>query len=167
MRSSERGFTLLEVMGAVVVLAMVYVVLASAAIQGLRAEGDAERRLRAGLVADARMAQLEENLALGAAPAVGSTVDREGEFEVAVDVTAFTPPAELLTDVEAGAASLLATAGPGAASVLRTVHVRVRWDDGTGVREVSRVTLALDPAAAQQALQLAGAAPSPEPEPAR
>jgi hypothetical protein len=163
MRSSSRqlrgGFTLLEVMGAVVVLGLVYVVLAEAAIQGLRGEGDADRRLRAGLLADAEIAQIESSLALGTAPVPGRSVRTDGDYEIEVSVTPFAPPGELLAnlpELDPAAPSLLHGTRPGDPGALRAVEVHVRWDDGSGPLEVVRVTWAYDPAAAEQALQLAG-----------
>ena len=53
-RSGRRlqAFTMLEVLAAVSVLAIVYLVLANVAIEGLRAEGESMRRLEASLIAD-------------------------------------------------------------------------------------------------------------------
>lgn len=159
MTGSERGFTLLEVLGAVAVLALVYVVLAGAAIQGLRAEGDAGRRLRASELADRELASVEETLALGTAPPPGVTTASEDEFEVETTVAPFAPPPELaaaLAESEPGAASLFEPTRPGDPGAVRSIEVRVRWDDGSGPREVVRATWAVDPIAMQEAAQLAG-----------
>jgi prepilin-type N-terminal cleavage/methylation domain-containing protein len=61
----ERGFTLFEVMAAVLVLGMLYAVLANAAMQGLQSEGETRRRLQASLIADRALAEIETQLALG------------------------------------------------------------------------------------------------------
>jgi hypothetical protein len=165
MTSSRRGgaFTLLEVLGAVVVLGLVYVVLAGAAIQGLRAEGDAERRLAASLLADREMARIEQDLVLGVAPPPGRNATSEGAYEIEVSVAPFAPPPELLPELETNAAapgpSLLQPLGAGDPGALRAIEVHVRWDDGSGPLEVVRATFAYDPAAAQQALELAGLGP--------
>ncbi len=93
MRPSERfpraGFTLLEVMAAVAVLGLVYVVVARGAMQGLQTEGDASRRLRASLLADRVLNDLELSLAGGSAPALGETETSEEEFTVVVEVSPF------------------------------------------------------------------------------
>jgi len=81
-RKRSAGFTLLEVLAAVAVLGLVYSVLATAAIQGLRAEGDAGRRLRASLLADQRITDIEAQVALGQTPAIGETESEEDEFVV-------------------------------------------------------------------------------------
>ena len=52
------GFTLIEVLAAVALLGILYAVLARVAIEGLRAEGDSERRLEASLLADERVNDL-------------------------------------------------------------------------------------------------------------
>ena len=93
MRHPERfhraGFTLLEVMAAVAVLGLVYVVVARVAIQGLQIEGNASRMLRASLLADRALADLELELAGGTAPRVGETETREEDFTVVVEVSPF------------------------------------------------------------------------------
>ena len=48
----QSGFTLLEVMAAVLVLGLLYTVLASAAMRGLRSEGTDRRRADAEMIAD-------------------------------------------------------------------------------------------------------------------
>jgi prepilin-type N-terminal cleavage/methylation domain-containing protein len=80
------GFTLLEVLAAVAVLAILYTVLARAGIDGLRAEGEADRRLRAGLLADERLSVLEGQLLAGAAVPVGDTEETVGEFALRISV---------------------------------------------------------------------------------
>ena len=58
-RNSRLGFTLLEVLGAVAVLGIWYFVLATIATDGLLKEGQSLRKLRAGLIADRMLAELE------------------------------------------------------------------------------------------------------------
>ena len=45
MRNSKRGFTLIEVLGAVALLAILYTTLSTIAIRGLRSEGESRRML--------------------------------------------------------------------------------------------------------------------------
>jgi prepilin-type N-terminal cleavage/methylation domain-containing protein len=85
-RSARAGFTLLEVLAAVAVLGLVYSVLASAAIQGLRAEGDAGRRLRASLLADQRITEIEAQVAAGQTPEIGQTENQEDDFVIRTEV---------------------------------------------------------------------------------
>ncbi len=62
MRRAERGLTLLEVLAAVAVLGLLYTVLASAAVQGLRSEGESRRRLEASLLMDEQLVQIRIRL---------------------------------------------------------------------------------------------------------
>ena len=52
MRRSDPGFTLLEVMAAVAVVAIVFTTLARVANQGMQSQGISKRRLEASLLAD-------------------------------------------------------------------------------------------------------------------
>ena len=73
--SASLGFTLIEVLGAVAVLAILYTVLASVAIQALRAEGESRRRMEASLLIGEHMAALEAAIALGGVPDVGEETE--------------------------------------------------------------------------------------------
>jgi len=88
-RRRGAGFTLLEVLAAAVIMAMVYGVLAEQGVQGFVLEGDADRRLRASLVADRRLDALRTEAAGGAPPPLGVQEDREQEFGVRVEVRPF------------------------------------------------------------------------------
>jgi prepilin-type N-terminal cleavage/methylation domain-containing protein len=85
--SRQRGFTLLEVLVAVALLGLVVSVLAGSAIQGMSYEGDAARRMRASLLADRALWQVEAALKLGAPPQPSHEESQEGEeFGISVDV---------------------------------------------------------------------------------
>ena len=88
-RRRSPGFTLLEVLAAVAVLGIVYVVVAQGAIEGLQTQGDAGRRLRASLLADRTLSELELAVAAGAAPEIGETQASEEDFAVVVEVAPF------------------------------------------------------------------------------
>lgn len=172
------GFTLLEVMAAVAVLAIVYVTLARVGIVGLRAEGAADRRLRASLVADARLADLEAQLLAGQGLPVGDVDEQAGDFAVRVSVAPFdltlpAPPeaaTKRLRDAKgagdaaraaAGAApaqSLFAPASPGQPGPSRRISVRVSWTEGADEDSVVRETYGLDPEAAAPILEALQAA---------
>jgi prepilin-type N-terminal cleavage/methylation domain-containing protein len=148
----RRGFTLLEVLAAVAVLGIVYVVVARAAIQGLQVEGDASRRLRASLLADRVLNDLELAMAAGSAPPVGRTEADEEDFAIVVEVTPF-DVATLLESarLEAAATSapssplaLLAPSARGAAAPLLSIGVRVSWIEGVIEQEVTRTSFAFD-----------------------
>lgn len=167
MRAERRraGFSLLEVLAAVAVLGLVYSVLATAGIQGLRLEGDAGRRLRASLLAEQKIVELEAMVATGQSPEIGVTEDEAEDFLVTVEVS----PLELeIGDTKAskrgrerleraiGAraqgetspGSLLKPVGAGTQSLLRRVDVRVAWTEGDAEQVVGRTTYALDSVAA-------------------
>jgi prepilin-type N-terminal cleavage/methylation domain-containing protein len=165
MRPSERfsrgGFTLLEVMAAVAVLGLVYVVVARGAMQGLQTEGDASRRLRASLLADRVLTDLELNLAGGSAPALGQTETSEEEFTVVVEVSPFDiaslleaanleppGPAASTTPLE-----LLNPSVRGGVPTLLTIAVGVAWMEGISEQEVTRTSFAFDLEAAAPLLE--------------
>lgn len=169
MRSAERGLTMLEVLGAAALLAFVYIALTRSEIEGLRSEQESNRRLQASLLADQRLADLELDLASGAAPSLGD-VEEEAlpPFRVRTEVRAFAPPPppndaatlglregslaarHAARQVDPNAPSLLAPPKPGDPDPpLRAIDVVVLWDEGIYEREVRRTTYALDTAAAE------------------
>jgi prepilin-type N-terminal cleavage/methylation domain-containing protein len=70
----RRGFSLIEVLGAVAILGIWYVILASLAMQGMRLTGESQRRLRASLIADRILADFELMAAQGEALEASSEV---------------------------------------------------------------------------------------------
>lgn len=168
MRRDERhaGFTLLEVLAAVAVLGLVYSVLATAAIEGLRAEGDAARRLRASLLADQRMTEIEEQVAMGQMPDLGTTEAEEDEFIVRTEVKPLDPGiaetkaskrAQERLDRMVGArpaggmtetGTLLHPTGKTNQPLLRRIDLEVVWTEGTEERRVHRTTYGIDIVAA-------------------
>ena len=73
MRNSDGGFTLIEVLGAVALLAILYTTLSTVAIRGLRSEGESQRMLEASMLADWELSEFELELETGAAPEIGIT----------------------------------------------------------------------------------------------
>ena len=154
------GFTLLEVLVAVGVLGLLYTALTGVAMQGLRAEGESARELRASLLADHELAERELQVELGIVPPVGREPEREeDEFLVEVDVEPLplelpnrSPRGEREDADGAPAASLLHGRGS-EASLLRHIEVRVSWTEGIFEREVRRTSFALDRAAAAPILE--------------
>lgn len=146
------GFTLLEVMAAVAVLGIVYVVVARLAIQGLQTEGDASRQLRASMVADRVLNDLETAMAGGSAPPPGRTETEEEDFAIVVEVAPFDVASVLENArLEAGSPSvasspltLLAPSARGAAAPVVSIAVRVSWVEGVSEREVTRTSFAFD-----------------------
>ena len=152
--ATEAGFTLLEVLVAVGVLGLLYTVLAGIAMQGLRAEGESGRELRASLLADRALAELETSGDFRAAP----PVEREEEdFAVTVEVGPFElelPASRRRGERANEPAASLIHGGPGSpASPLRRIEVIVSWSEGVFEREVRRTSFALDPEAAAPILE--------------
>lgn len=147
-RSPERGFTLFEVLAAVLVLALIYTWLASINMQGLRAEGTSRRRLEASLLADGALAGVEEQMALGLLPPIGTTEQEAGDFQILVTATPLdiTPwLGEEALPPEEVSESLLTLPSTGAEPFLRRIDVSVRWMEGVDEFEVHRTTFAYDP----------------------
>jgi len=163
------GFTLLEVLAAAIIMAMFYGVLAAKNVEGFALEGDADRRLRASLVADRRLADLEAARAAGLPPELGLREDVEDEFSVQVEVAPLELPlAAVLAERDAAqptrrrrdepaAPSLLAPERGQPVPLLRATIV-VAWHDGLAERSVERTTFALDPEAVAAILEQSGLA---------
>ena len=157
MRRAERGLTLLEVLAAVALLGLLYTVLAGAAVQGLRSEGESKRRIEASLLIDEEIAQIEMQIAAGVTPPLGSTQsETESEdFRIATNVRPLEFYEELVGDLAeppTGAPSVLGRQGPGGESPLRIISVAVSWNEGVFERRIERTTFALDREAAKSAL---------------
>jgi prepilin-type N-terminal cleavage/methylation domain-containing protein len=152
---SARGFTLFEVMAAVLVLGLMYTILAQSAIEGVRSEGVSRRRMEASLLADERLSDIETAIQSGIAPEVGESEEEVDDFVVRLDVVPFDATAYLGEEVEIaeGAKSLLDPSG----AALRLVDLRVSWLEVDREFEVRRTTFAYDN---QLVAELSGASPA-------
>lgn len=171
------AFTLLEVLAAVAILALVYTVLARVGIQGFRAEGGADRRLRASLIADDMLAEVEGQLQMGSAPALGEKDAKRDEYLIHMRVTPaeieIPPPSDAAAQrLQAAAAKRPAGASapgaklgsngttpsffqpqaPGQPPPGRRIELRVSWTEGVTEAAVIRETYGLDQSAAQSLL---------------
>jgi prepilin-type N-terminal cleavage/methylation domain-containing protein len=170
MRSSDAGFTLFEVLGAVAILAILYTTLSTVAIHGLRSEGESRRILEASLLADWELSEFELSLETGEAPVIGIT---EGQEVDGMTVTWEITPLQTAIfesyskeDRKASAqdytaqgtplpAAQTATTKDGATVFLR-VDLTVSWLEAANVRSVKRTIFAVDEdAAAKFAEQVA------------
>ena len=162
MRSSNRGFTLFEVLGAVAILAIVYTTLSTVAIQWLRSEGESRRMLEASLLADWELSEFELELETGAAPEIGIT---ETEVEDGFTVTWEVTPLQVVifdnattNDQDANASNLagqsalvpagsIGTTDRGDVPFLR-VALKVSWFEAGNERSTTRTIFAVDEDAA-------------------
>jgi len=146
MRPTERGFTLIEVLAAIAILALLYTLLTESAIQGLRSEKASLRRLQASLVADRWLAELEMQLNVGGVPPLGEEEEEDGDFLVRTAVEPFDlilP--ELGTEAPAERGKpVLSGFTTDRSSPLRVVRVSVAWEEAGIERQVSRTTFGLD-----------------------
>ncbi len=153
------GLTLLEVLAAVVVVGITYVVFFQAGGEMLRREGENKRRIQASLLADRVLADIETGLLGGLVPREGLEESAEGNFDLEIETAVAPvelPPHERGTPYAGSAPDpngLLGSAARPGASPLRRIDVRVRWIEGLNERTIQRTTFAFDPAGAQAALQ--------------
>jgi prepilin-type N-terminal cleavage/methylation domain-containing protein len=152
---SACGFTLVEVLAAVLVLGLLYTVLASSAMRGLRAEGIDRRRADAAMVADRALSEIELEIARGELPKDGLFEEEQEPYVVRLDVQ----PVDVLAMVPRSALEDVALPDPRAPSVLhdergqsrvRRISVVVAWDEAGEESSVERTTYALDTAAIAQ-----------------
>jgi prepilin-type N-terminal cleavage/methylation domain-containing protein len=146
-RRPAGGFTLLEVLAAVLVLGLLYTMLANVAIDGLRSEGESKRRLGASLVADRVLADIESQLDSGAVPPLGSSEEQEDPYQIDVSVTPLELPFDLVPpNAEPGTKfePLVLGGDTPQDNRLRSIEVRVTWDELDRELSVVRTTYAFD-----------------------
>ena len=170
-RKANLGFTLLEALGAVAVLGIWYFVLAAIATDGLLKEGQNLRRLRAGLIADRVLAELESGPLGGSIPTL---IDEEVQpeepgdeiYTIKKQVAAFSTYSAQGTDAKDEDAkeqifdtslpldSLLEQNIPGFARHLYQINIAVSWTEGFMAEEfVHRTTYVFDMTSAAEVYQ--------------
>ena len=141
MKRRTDGFTLLEVLAAVAILGIWFTVLASVAIQGLRAEGTNERRIRASLLADTVLSEIELMLAKGEVPAETSEDERD-DFQVLIEAV---PLAEVeIGDSAADLRGMLAAELPPLNQSIYAIHIVVSWLEAEDEQKLTRSTYGWD-----------------------
>lgn len=153
-RPSRRrsGLTLLEVLAAAMIFAMVMTVLICTSSTAVHSVGVSSRRLEANLLADGVLADLEIMMKQGYAPDVSEFPTESEGFAVQatrIDVLgdAAGTPGGALADLAGGSgdiASVLATELPEVASYLRQYELEVSWIEQDGTHSVTRTTFAYD-----------------------
>jgi len=171
-RRGERGLTLLEVLAATMIFALVVTTLIGTSSTLVHRSGVAARRLEANLVADAVVADLEIQMRTGVAPVVERTEWTTEDEEYVIRVAnrtlqeALAAPATSVADEAAGvdpnAPPALPTLGatqiggssgigtmlsaelPEVAKHLRQYDVEVVWIGANGPESVTRTTFAFD-----------------------
>ena len=166
-RASQSGFTLLEVMAAVGIMALVFTVLASHAMQGLASHGQSRRTLAAADIADEIMADLEIGMNEQVLPPEGVEESERDEYRVVVAVQPFseievppgTPPPrgpdgrlQQYDELDL----LIVHESRGFATALRTIEVSVSWEESGEERSIVRTTYGLDMTALQALVAASG-----------
>jgi prepilin-type N-terminal cleavage/methylation domain-containing protein len=160
--SRVAAFTLLEVLAAVAILGIWFAVLANVAIQGVRAEGVNERRIRASLIADRVITDLEIGFDFEEMPGESADVQEEDEFTITVEQLPLSGAEfaevdeELMGLLEGDLASLAAD--------VYTVSVRVTWTEGVDEESVHRTTYVWDMGPLREALGQQGLPQAEEPQ---
>ncbi len=156
----DAGFTLLEVMVAVVLLGIVVVQVTLVSANGMRVEGESRRRLDASLLADQLLADLETVALQGEVPELGTTEAEEEPYRIQIETRPL--DAESLglleaRDPELGpATALVGTEGLGSSSPLVEIQITVSWEEGFDTLEVRRTTFAFDAAAVAAQIPASG-----------
>jgi len=147
-RRKELGLTLLEVLAAAMIFAMVMTVLIGTSSTAVHNVGVSARRLEANLVADEMLADLEIQMKQGFAPEVDeneSTRDQYSILVIRTDLFQESDAAEANSGGTAGAiASLLGSDLPEVAKHLKQYDIEVSWIEQNGPQTVSRTTFAFD-----------------------
>ena len=158
MRTSDaQGFTLLEVLAAFLVFAVLFTVLAGTAADAFRLEGENRRRLEASLLADEAFSLLEHAARQGAVPDIGETSEENDIFTLTTSVQPLTletlglDPASVYGNRKGDAdrappTSILSPTNPGDEAPLRRIDLTVAWQEGDREVQVTRATIALDTA---------------------
>ena len=157
LRSLE-AFSLLEVLAAVAILAIWYVVIAAMATDGLRKQGISNRLLEASEIAGRLITEIEATAVQGIAPELRDEETQEGDFFIRVLVVPFGfGMSEPIRNEGVGSSKsapgmqqLLTTAMPGMSGHLVSINVSVSWQEAADLRTINRTSYAFDLASAKE-----------------
>ena len=152
----QDGFTLLEVLGAVAILGISYMVLATAAIQAMQGIGQSQRRIEASLLADQTLIDVEISTETGQLIEPKLVTWEDGYFEVTleiIDLSEVHQGKELAGD-GTGLLGFLGKEANGAFApfrdsnlllgYLRQVQITVQWIEGGDALNVTRTAFLYD-----------------------
>ena len=152
------AFSLLEVLAAVAILAIWYVVIAAMATDGLRKQGISNRLLEASEIAGRLITEIEATAVQGIAPELRDEETQEGDFFIRVLVVPFGfGMSEPIRNEGVGSSKsapgmqqLLTTAMPGMSAHLVSINVSVSWEEAADLRTINRTSYAFDLASAKE-----------------
>ena len=157
------GFTLLEVLAAVAILAIWYVVIAAMATDGLRKQGLSLRLMEASGIANRYMAEIEASTLDGTVPPLRDEETEEGDFLVHIFIVPFGFGVTGNKTVDPGRVggkqgspdlkTLLKSEMPGMNRHLVSINVNVGWEEGPDQRSVRRTSYAFNLAEARNVYQ--------------
>ena len=133
MKTSRRragGFTLIEVVGAVAIVGIVFLILSTATFSGIAAEGTAHRRLEASLVADDALAEVELQMLMSLPIEIDATEfgDLDGDGLTEYAVIGEMSPYDPTTEIRAGSNGALSGNSRTSNTTSQTEMQRVRID---------------------------------------
>jgi prepilin-type N-terminal cleavage/methylation domain-containing protein len=148
---SARGFSLLEVLAAVMILSIWYMIIANSAVLALRAEGESRRRIEAGRLAAMKLSELETVIIAGAAPELMNETEEVDNFAIKWIVAPFSLgqggfKVKQLDETQEpkGLRRFVSYHAPSLGRNIRAITVRVRWKEGDSPRSIVRSTFAFD-----------------------
>jgi len=139
------GLTLLEILAATLIFAMVMTVLIGTSSTAVHRVGVSARRLEASLVADEILADLEIQMKQGLAPEADEFVSLRDPYEIRVVRSGLIGDgADTVAGVGLELASLVGAELPEVAKYLKQYDIEVRWTEQSGPQSVTRTTFAYD-----------------------
>ncbi len=141
----KQGLTLLEVLAAAMIFAMVMTVLISTSSTAVHHIGMSARRLEASLLADGIVADLEIDMKQGIAPEPEEESEQD-PYTIRILRTDLVEDLDSAggDDTEASAISMLGAELPEVAKHMKRYDIEVSWIEQNGSHSVKRTTFAFD-----------------------